>query len=68
LFSNGSLNHHAAAQRCVGPAAALLREFFSERRAQLRAERDAGAAGDAAAPIPTGEEIESLPPDEQAPR
>ncbi|HEY2976820.1 MAG TPA: tRNA adenosine(34) deaminase TadA [Burkholderiaceae bacterium] len=70
LFGNGSLNHHTQLRGGVlaEPASALLREFFNERRAQLRAERDANAAGDTAAPIPTGEVIESLPPDEQAPR
>jgi tRNA(adenine34) deaminase len=70
LFGNRALNHQT---ELVGgvlaePAGALLREFFNERRAQLRAERDATTGSDDAAPIPTGEVIESLPPDEQPPR
>jgi tRNA(adenine34) deaminase len=70
LFGNPVLNHHTELLGGVlaDSASALLREFFSERRAQLRAERDATVAGDAASPIPTGEVIESLPPDEQPPR
>jgi tRNA(adenine34) deaminase len=63
LFANRALNHHTQSVGGVlaEPAGALLREFFSERRAQLRAERDAGSD---APPIPTGEVIESLPPEE----
>jgi tRNA(adenine34) deaminase len=70
LFSNPALNHQTEFSGGVlaEPAGALLREFFGERRAQLRAERDAAAGADDAAPIPTGEVIESLPPDEQPPR
>jgi tRNA(adenine34) deaminase len=65
LFANRLLNHHTELHAGVlaEPAGALLREFFSERRARLRAERDAAAGGDEAAPIPTGEVIESLPPE-----
>jgi tRNA(adenine34) deaminase len=69
LFSNGSLNHHTQLHGGVlaERAGALLREFFGERRAQLRSERDALAASGDAVPIPTGEVIESLPPDDPAP-
>jgi tRNA(adenine34) deaminase len=65
LFANRLLNHQTELLSGVlaEPAGALLREFFSERRAQLRAERDAAAAADDAAPIPTGEVIESPPPE-----
>ena len=43
LFSEARLNHHTALLGGVmaEPAAALLRQFFAERRAQQRAERDA---------------------------
>jgi len=64
LFERRELNHHT---EWVGgvlaePAAALLRTFFAERRAQQRAESQLpGAAAPAAddTPIPTGEVIES---------
>jgi tRNA(adenine34) deaminase len=74
LFGNRTLNHHTEVLGGVQaePAAALLREFFAQRRAELRAERAAAQAGDPAtptddaSPIPTGEVIESQPPtDEQ---
>ena len=70
LFGNRTLNHHTALHGGVlaEPAGALLREFFSERRARLRAERDATREGADAPPIPTGEVIESAPPDESPPR
>jgi tRNA(adenine34) deaminase len=70
LFGNGLLNHHTEVLGGVlaEPAGALLRQFFGERRAQLRAERAEGAADDEAPPIPTGEVIESLPPEEPPPR
>jgi len=70
LFGNRTLNHHTALHGGVlaEPAGALLREFFSERRAHLRAERDATREGADAPPIPTGEVIESAPPDESPPR
>ena len=70
LFGNRTLNHHTALVGGVlsEPAAALLRGFFSERRAQLRSERDASAADGEVSPIPTGEVIESLPPDEPTAR
>jgi tRNA(adenine34) deaminase len=66
LFANRTLNHHT---ECVGgvlaeASAALLRGFFDERRAQLRAQRDAAAAAGDSSPIPTGEVIEAAPPDE----
>jgi tRNA(adenine34) deaminase len=66
LFGNRTLNHHTECRGGVlaDPAAALLRGFFEERRAQLRAERDAVAAPRDSSPIPTGEVIESAPPDE----
>jgi len=66
LFGNRLLNHHTEllAGVLAEPAGALLREFFSERRARLRAERDAAAQEGDTPPIPTGEVIESLPPDE----
>ncbi len=43
LFADPRLNHHTALQGGVlaEPAAALLRSFFTERRAQQRVERDA---------------------------
>jgi len=68
LFANRTLNHHT---ELVGgvlaePAGALLREFFAERRAEWRAERDAAGADGETPPIPTGEVIESAPPDEPA--
>jgi tRNA(adenine34) deaminase len=70
LFGNRTLNHHTALHGGVlaEPAGALLREFFSERRAHLRAEREATREGADAPPIPTGEVIESAPPDESPPR
>jgi len=66
LFGNRSLNHHTQLRGGVlaEPAGALLREFFSERRAQQQVERDAVASADDVPAIPTGEVIESLPPDE----
>jgi tRNA(adenine34) deaminase len=64
LFGNRTLNHHTEVVGGVQAeaAGALLREFFAQRRAELRAERDAAAASNAATPIPTGEVIESQPP------
>jgi tRNA(adenine34) deaminase len=72
LFAEARLNHHTALLGGVmaEPAAALLRQFFAERRAQRRAERDALRAVAAAAsardippdglhaPIPAGESTE----------
>jgi tRNA(adenine34) deaminase len=70
LFAQRTLNHQTEVLGGVqaDAAGALLREFFVQRRAELRAERDAAVAGaapdsgDDAAPIPTGEVIESQPP------
>jgi len=73
LFDNAALNHHTTLQGGVlaEPCADMLREFFVERRAQLRAERDAAAAqapappqsqaSAAPEPIPTGEAVELVP-------
>jgi tRNA(adenine34) deaminase len=63
LFANKQLNHHT---EIVGgllaePASKLLREFFAERRAQLKAERDAARELDE--PIPVGHVIETPPDD-----
>ena len=67
LFADPRLNHHTELLGGVlaEPASALLRQFFAERRAQHRAERDAlraanldrpaGAPGDGEAPIPVGD-------------
>jgi tRNA(adenine34) deaminase len=67
LFAIPQLNHHT---EIVGgvlaePAAALLRRFFAERRAEQKALRDAQRAAaappadnDTAPPIPTGETTE----------
>lgn len=54
LFADARLNHHTELRGGVMAEACgqLLRNFFAERRAQQRAERDA------AAPIPTGEAVE----------
>jgi len=79
LFGNRALNHHTEIVGGVQaePAGALLREFFVHRRAELRAERGTAALpdidtaatpSDEAAPIPTGEVIESQPPPSDEPR
>jgi tRNA(adenine34) deaminase len=54
LFAEPRLNHHTAVQGGVlaDASAALLREFFAERRAARKAERLADA------PIPAGEVME----------
>lgn len=79
LFALAQLNHHTQVQGGVlaEPAAALLRQFFAQRRAQHRAERDARRAQAASptsavaadpplpATIPVGEAFElpaPLPP------
>ena len=70
LFANPQLNHQTEVRgEVMAPACGqLLREFFSERRAQRRAERQAVPAGDAEA-IPTGEALElGPPPDAEPPR
>ena len=62
LFANTQLNHHTQLHGGVlAPACAqLLREFFAERRAQQRAQRQGSAVDDEAtrAAIPTGEALE----------
>jgi tRNA(adenine34) deaminase len=47
LFANTRLNHHTAVQGGVlaEAAGALLRDFFVQRRAARRAERDGASAG-----------------------
>jgi tRNA(adenine34) deaminase len=76
LFGDRALNHQTEVVGGVQAeaAGALLREFFAQRRAVLRAERSAATAvsdGDAepsaddTAPIPTGEVIESQPPSDE---
>jgi tRNA(adenine34) deaminase len=67
LFANTTLNHHT---QCTGgvlaePAVSLLREFFTARREELRAERQAASGGDDTPVIPTGEVIEAPPHDER---
>lgn len=43
LFANPQLNHHTVVQRglLADASSRMLREFFQERRAQIKAERDA---------------------------
>ena len=77
LFALAQLNHHTALQGglMAEPAAALLRQFFAERRAQHKARRDAlrslaAPAADLtstldASAIPAGESTE-LPADHPA--
>ena len=64
LFAEARLNHHTALLGGVmaEPAAALLRQFFADRRAQQRAERDAlravaGTWGDAGAGAHAGADL-----------
>jgi tRNA(adenine34) deaminase len=66
LFANAQLNHHTdLASGVLAPACGqLLREFFAERRAQQRAEREAASADEA---IPTGEALELGPPPDEGP-
>lgn len=58
LFAQPQLNHHTAVVGGVlaEPAAALLRSFFADRRAQQKALRDARCQAEP--PIPTGETLE----------
>lgn len=65
LFANRQLNHHTqiAGGLLAEPSSKLLREFFAERRAQLKAERHASRAP---VPIPVGQVIELPEPDEPA--
>lgn len=62
LFAQAQLNHHTEAQGGVlaEPCGQVLRDFFSERRAQLRSERSERAPrmGDSGQAIPTGEALE----------
>jgi len=62
LFAQARLNHQTTLQGGVlAPACGqLLRDFFAERRAQQRAERDAAEAP-AIETIPTGEAVELGP-------
>jgi tRNA(adenine34) deaminase len=70
LFAQPALNHHTEVLGGVmaEPAAALLRTFFAERRAQQRSESPGDAQAPASetdeAPIPTGEVIETPAPGE----
>ena len=73
LFADGRLNHQTTLVGGVlaEPASALLRQFFADRRAQQRAERDAlrlqqrSSLIDAALPtaIPTGDATEITCPE-----
>jgi tRNA(adenine34) deaminase len=60
LFAEPRLNHHT--ERIGGvlaePCGELLRAFFAERRARLRAERGRPAPGPAEEPIPAGDAVE----------
>ena len=58
LFAESRLNHHTHVEGglLADAAGSLLRDFFSERRAALRAEREAAAD---AARLPVPEVIES---------
>lgn len=73
LFAEPRLNHHTAVQGGVMAEAcgAVLKEFFAERRAQQKAERDALRAmqpvPDDGPPIPTGQATELLPSDDFLP-
>jgi tRNA(adenine34) deaminase len=69
VFAQPLLNHQTAVQGGVlAPACGqLLRDFFVERRAQQRAERQEGAVEEPAIePIPAGEAVE-LPPTSDLP-
>jgi tRNA(adenine34) deaminase len=62
LFGHSQLNHHTQVQGgLLGEASSqLLKQFFAERRAQIRAERDARLATRQPQVIPVGEAIETL--------
>ncbi len=66
LFEEGRLNHHTSLLGGVltAPCAALLSDFFAQRRAQRRAEKAGSETGAAAAepvyPIPAGDATELL--------
>ncbi len=68
LFADLRLNHHTALLGGVmaEPAAALLRQFFAERRAQQRAERDALRALAAATGEPTAAHLAGVLPVDEA--
>ncbi|HEY1391874.1 MAG TPA: tRNA adenosine(34) deaminase TadA, partial [Methylibium sp.] len=59
LFASSKLNHHTEVVGGVLAEACgqLLRDFFAERRAQQRAEREAGGAGEPAASESSDEAI-----------
>jgi tRNA(adenine34) deaminase len=62
LFANAQLNHQTQVEGglLAEPAGALLREFFAQRRAAQKAEREAAAqAAQDIAPLPVPEVIES---------
>ena len=63
LFEERRLNHHTelAGGVLADASAALLQEFFAERRRQYRERREAARA-EAAPEIPTGEATELEPP------
>ena len=63
LFEERRLNHHTELTGGVmgDASAALLQEFFAERRRQYRERREAARA-EAASDIPTGEATELEPP------
>ena len=69
LFANPQLNHQTEIAGGVMAQACgqLLREFFAERRAQQRAEREAAPAAHGE-PIPTGEAVELPPTTSEPPR
>ncbi len=65
LFAQTQLNHHTQVQGglLAEPSSQMLKQFFAERRAQIRAEREASRADDEA--IPVGLAIEtSIDPSE----
>ena len=68
LFTDAQLNHQTELVGGVmAPACGqLLRDFFAERRAQQRAERQAAPAADER--IPTGEALELNPSTDTEPR
>lgn len=73
LFANPQLNHHTSIMGGVLAEASsqVLKQFFAERRAQIKAERDARRAlssaelADPSDPIPVGQAVE-LPLDPSA--
>ncbi|RZI83973.1 MAG: tRNA adenosine(34) deaminase TadA [Rubrivivax sp.] len=60
LFEHKQLNHHTDIEGGLLAEASskLLRDFFAERRAQLKAEREAARAVEVDEPIPVGQVIE----------